>query len=115
MLLDPDTGPLYRYNTNVTLTAQPDDGFTFARWLGDLAGTQSPLTLVIRQDVTGALLSPVGVVGLCRDTSRRIGQHGFCQWAGGERQILQSFGRRRSISRATSYIAGRGQCIASAR
>jgi len=35
----------YQKNNIVTLTAQPEDGFVFAGWSGDLSGTENPATL----------------------------------------------------------------------
>jgi uncharacterized repeat protein (TIGR02543 family) len=43
---DPDqTG--YTYGTVVTLTADPDDGWTFDHWSGDLTGSENPTTITM--------------------------------------------------------------------
>jgi|LSQX01.2.fsa_nt_gb hypothetical protein len=37
----------YRYGTEVTITAVPEDGWAFDRWSGDLYGGQNPQTIVM--------------------------------------------------------------------
>ena len=109
VLLNPNTGPIYSYNTNVTLTAQPDDGFTFACWMGDLAGTQSPLTLVIRQDVTGgALFAPIGVAGaLPATTLAGSGSMGFANGQGTNAKFFNPSGVALDLQ-GNLYIADAG-------
>lgn len=38
--------------TTIKLTAEPDEGWQFARWEGDLAGTQNPDTVVVEDETT---------------------------------------------------------------
>ncbi|MEM9259732.1 MAG: carbohydrate-binding domain-containing protein, partial [Bacteroidota bacterium] len=40
-------GGTYASGTTVTLTAQPDAGFNFASWAGDLSGSSNPTTIVM--------------------------------------------------------------------
>lgn len=40
----------YQYNSQVTVTATPDDGWVFLGWSGDLSGTENPATLTIDSD-----------------------------------------------------------------
>ncbi len=42
----------YSYNENVTLTAVPQAGYTFASWSGDASGATNPLNLVINGNTT---------------------------------------------------------------
>ncbi|MCB4756110.1 MAG: hypothetical protein LHV69_03605 [Elusimicrobia bacterium] len=46
----------FDYGAMVTLQAEPDPGFTFAGWQGDLSGTVNPVTLTMnsRKDITAA-------------------------------------------------------------
>jgi uncharacterized repeat protein (TIGR02543 family) len=43
---DPDQSG-YTYGTVVTLTADPDDGWTFDHWSGDLTGSENPTTITM--------------------------------------------------------------------
>ena len=47
--LDPPGG-VYNSGTVVTVTASPDNGFTFSHWSGDLAGSTSIATLIMEGD-----------------------------------------------------------------
>ncbi len=50
----------YSCDELLTLTAQPDAGFTFAGWTGDLSGTANPISLMMLVDRNvGALFAPV--------------------------------------------------------
>ena len=51
VVLDPPGGT-YPSGTQVTLTAQPDSGWTFTGWSGDLTGTTTPTTLTLDADAT---------------------------------------------------------------
>jgi hypothetical protein len=43
---------LYLGQANATLTANPQPGYLFNAWSGDLAGTQNPATLLMNDDKT---------------------------------------------------------------
>lgn len=48
---EPDlSGGIYNSITEVTLTAVPDPGYTFAGWSGDLNGTANPGTILVNSD-----------------------------------------------------------------
>ena len=47
--LDPPGG-IYEVGTDVTATAIPDSGWQFDEWLGDVTGTNSPLSLTLIED-----------------------------------------------------------------
>ncbi|MBD3287720.1 T9SS type A sorting domain-containing protein, partial [candidate division KSB1 bacterium] len=49
--LDPP-GQVYEPGTDVTLTAEPAEGWKFVQWDGDISGTENPVTVTIEQDVT---------------------------------------------------------------
>jgi hypothetical protein len=49
--LDPPGG-VYAPGTFVTLTAQPDAGYLFSRWSGDLSGSQNPASLLVDAEKT---------------------------------------------------------------
>jgi len=49
--IDPLSGP-YHYDDVVTLTANADDGWTFAGWSGALSGSDNPETILIDGDKT---------------------------------------------------------------
>jgi hypothetical protein len=49
--LDPAEGP-YDADTEVTVTAEPDTGYVFDSWGGDLSGSTSPATLTMDADKT---------------------------------------------------------------
>jgi len=42
-----NNGTQYSYNTNVTLTAQPEAGYRFTNWGGSASGTSSPTTVTM--------------------------------------------------------------------
>lgn len=43
---------LYDYNTLVTVTATPNDGYEFVNWAGDITSTEASFSFNIKQDVT---------------------------------------------------------------
>ncbi|MFP4014872.1 MAG: cellulase family glycosylhydrolase [Chitinispirillaceae bacterium] len=47
--LSPEAG-LYQYNSQVSITATPDDGWVFLGWSGDLSGTENPATVTMDSD-----------------------------------------------------------------
>jgi len=49
---DPPTGGVYTSGTPVTITAQPADGWNFARWEGDVSGTESTLSFTMDSDIS---------------------------------------------------------------
>ena len=48
---EPDQEGTYAAGTTVTLSAQPDSGYEFRSWRGDISGTQSPLSLRLDRNV----------------------------------------------------------------
>ena len=51
ILADPDQ-EYYNYGDEVTLTADPADGWNFSGWDGDASGTDSPLTVTVTGDLS---------------------------------------------------------------
>jgi hypothetical protein len=49
--LDPDGG-VYNAGTTVTLTAEPDEGWQFDSWSGDVEGSQNPVEIVMDENKT---------------------------------------------------------------
>lgn len=60
--MDPDGG-IYERGTMVTLTAIPDEGFSFLAWGGDLSETDNPTTIKMSGDknVIAAYTATTGV------------------------------------------------------
>lgn len=54
-------GGIYDEGTSVTLTPQPDPGWEFSAWSGDLSGTQDPETIIMDNDknVTATFIESV--------------------------------------------------------
>jgi len=49
--LDPPGG-VYTEDSELVVTANPAPGFVFASWTGDVSGSESPLTVVVGEDLT---------------------------------------------------------------
>jgi hypothetical protein len=49
---NPPTGGLYTSGTPVTITAQPAEGWNFARWEGDVSGTESTISFSMDNDIS---------------------------------------------------------------
>ncbi len=47
--VDPDQSS-YHYGDEVTVTAEPDDGWEFVEWQGDLSGSSNPETITMDED-----------------------------------------------------------------
>ena len=45
-----DPGDTHNENTNVSLTATPDEGYTFSGWTGDASGSTNPLSVSMTQN-----------------------------------------------------------------
>ena len=45
-----DPGDTHNANTNVSLTATPDEGYTFLEWTGDASGSTNPLSVSMTSD-----------------------------------------------------------------
>jgi hypothetical protein len=64
IVLDPPGG-VYAPGSQVTVTAQPDAGYLFGGWSGDLSGSQNPTTLLVDADKTvGAVFEQPPVVDI---------------------------------------------------
>ncbi len=67
VVLDP-AGGTYDEGTVVTLTATPDEGYTFLRWAGDLSGTSSTAQITMDAHKTvGAVFEPIQVTNITRE------------------------------------------------
>lgn len=42
----------YAAGSNITITAAPEDGWSFASWSGDLTGTTNPASLIVEENIT---------------------------------------------------------------
>lgn len=47
----PKIGHEFESNSEVTLTAEPNEGWIFVRWQGDVESTENPLTITITRDM----------------------------------------------------------------
>ncbi|WP_034638386.1 InlB B-repeat-containing protein, partial [Chitinivibrio alkaliphilus] len=50
VLVDPDADE-YEHGSEVTLTAEAEDGYVFVGWSGDVTGSANPLTITVERDM----------------------------------------------------------------
>lgn len=96
-------GPNYPRHTVVTVTAEPETGYAFRGWFGDVISQENPLTLVMDEtkSVT-ALFAPIADIDHCASAPS-----GLVRWWSADGNTLDSATQRfATLKNGLTYTAG---------